>query len=59
MFGVIGGGGSDDMVLNSLVNNMVAVWCLVSPFFFSFRVVRDSLVRRKGFMGTAFSYMGQ
>ena len=29
MFGVIGGGGSDDMVFNSLVN-MVAVWCL--PF---------------------------
>ena len=27
MFGVIGGGGSDDMVFNSLVI-MVAVWCL-------------------------------
>ena len=51
---MIGGGGSDDMVHNSLVI-MVGVWCLR---FFSFKVVRESVVRRKGFMGTAFSYMG-
>ena len=31
---------------------------MVSPFF-SFRVVRDEPVGREGFVGTAFSYMGQ
>ena len=51
---MIGGGGSDD-IFNSLVI-MVGVWCLC---FFSFRVVRESVVRRKGLMGTAFLYMGQ
>ena len=38
------------MILNSLVN---MVPCVVSPFF-SFTVVRESVVRRKGFMDCVF-----
>ena len=34
------------------------LWLVVSPFF-SFTVVRENVVRRKGFMGTVFTYMGQ
>ena len=35
------------------------LWLVCGVSVFSFTVVRESVVRRKGFMGTAFSYMGQ